>query len=110
MPCRATLSASCRSTCCRERAGAALPPLPLPDAHHAPERGPTMIQLLTAVLLAGAVRAGAAAVAAPAGAIQAATAPAPAATPSIPAAAVPAPAGRSEERRVGKECRSRWSP
>ena len=22
----------------------------------------------------------------------------------------PEPAGRSEERRVGKECRSRWSP
>src|SRR3712207_5157580 len=30
--------------------------------------------------------------------------PAPAPTPAI------APPGRSEERRVGKECRSRWSP
>jgi dipeptidyl aminopeptidase/acylaminoacyl peptidase len=60
-----------------------------------------MIQLLTAVLLAGAVRAGAAAVAAPAGAIQAATAPAPAATPSIPAAAVPAPAGEPRLLTVG---------
>ena len=27
-----------------------------------------------------------------------------------PAAAVLAERGRSEERRVGKECRSRWSP
>src|SRR3989442_10816814 len=31
------------------------------------------------------------------------------ATPAPPPALAPAPA-RSEERRVGKECRSRWSP
>src|SRR2546429_7929567 len=28
----------------------------------------------------------------------------------LEAALRPAPPGRSEERRVGKECRSRWSP
>src|SRR5215204_7426268 len=28
----------------------------------------------------------------------------------LPVDAVGAPGGRSEERRVGKECRSRWSP
>src|SRR2546430_3978818 len=37
------------------------------------------------------------------------TKPAPAAAP-VPAKAAPPPAPRSEERRVGKECRSRWSP
>ena len=35
----------------------------------------------------------------------------PPATGSTPAGATAsAPAARSEERRVGKECRSRWSP
>ena len=28
----------------------------------------------------------------------------------VPSLLVVAPVGRSEERRVGKECRSRWSP
>src|SRR2546429_1813942 len=31
-------------------------------------------------------------------------------TPAKHAPTVPALSGRSEERRVGKECRSRWSP
>src|SRR3712207_7624623 len=32
-------------------------------------------------------------------------------TPSLPSSAsLPLSVGRSEERRVGKECRSRWSP
>ena len=31
-------------------------------------------------------------------------------SPAPGAPAAPAPAERSEERRVGKECRSRWSP
>ena len=33
-----------------------------------------------------------------------------AAAMAAPAAGAAAPAARSEERRVGKECRSRWSP
>src|SRR3712207_7766855 len=36
--------------------------------------------------------------------------PPPKAAPPPPAAAPPPPPARSEERRVGKECRSRWSP
>jgi len=32
------------------------------------------------------------------------------AQPAQPSQAVPQPEPRSEERRVGKECRSRWSP
>ena len=35
---------------------------------------------------------------------------APAPKKAAPAKKAAAPAGRSEERRVGKECRSRWSP
>src|SRR5689334_24303004 len=35
---------------------------------------------------------------------------APAAAVAVAPAAVVAPPARSEERRVGKECRSRWSP
>ena len=31
-------------------------------------------------------------------------------TPLDPFLSLKAPVGRSEERRVGKECRSRWSP
>ena len=31
-------------------------------------------------------------------------------TPALSAEALKPAAGRSEERRVGKECRSRWSP
>src|SRR5439155_13890986 len=41
--------------------------------------------------------------------LAAAAPPPPSSTATIPPIAKPAPA-RSEERRVGKECRSRWSP
>src|SRR5687768_1488271 len=40
----------------------------------------------------------------------AASAPASAPAAAAQADAAPASAGRSEERRVGKECRARWSP